>query len=57
MNTIQNLFNFVHDNFGKDNAIIGLCGFKKQNEYSFIEIPKELKYTFIQNTDKNYLLI
>ena len=57
MKSIQNLFNFVHDNFGKDSAVIGLSGLKKQTEYSFIDIPKEIKYTFIQNTEKNYLLI
>ena len=54
---IQNLFNFVHDNLGKDDTIIGLSGLKKQREYIFITIPKELKTTRIQNTENNYLLL
>ena len=54
---IQNLFNFVHDNLGKDDSIIGLCGLKKQTEYVYVDIPKSLKNTFIQNTEKNYLLL
>ena len=54
---IQNLFNFVHDNLGKDNSIIGLCGLKKQTEYVYVTIPKEFKKTFIQNTENNYLLL
>ena len=54
---IQNLFNFVHDNLGKDNAVIGLCGLKKQTEYVYVTIPKELKKTCIQNTENNYLLL
>ena len=54
---IQNLFNFVHDNLGKDNSIIGLCGLKKQTEYVYVTIPKEFKKTFVQNTENNYLLL
>ena len=54
---IQNLFNFVHDNLGKDDAVIGLCGLKKQTEYVFITVPHEFKKTFIQNTENNYLLL
>ena len=54
---IQNLFNFVKDNFGKDDAAIGLSSLKKKTEYVFITIPKEYKKTFIQNTTNNYLLI
>ncbi len=54
--TIQNLFNFIHDNLGKDNSIIGLSGLKKKTEYVFITIPKEFKNTSIQNTENNYLL-
>ena len=53
---IQNLFNFVHDNLGKDDSIVGLCGLKKKTEYVFVTVPKELQKTFIQNTDTNYLL-
>lgn len=56
-NSIQNLFNFVHDNLGKDHSIIGLSGLKKQKEFVFIEIPKEFKKTCIQNTERNYLLL
>ena len=33
---IQNLFNFVHDNFGKDDSVIGLCGLKKQTEFDYL---------------------
>ena len=46
---IQNLFNFVHDNLGKDNSVIGLCGLKKQTEYVYVTIPKEFKKTCIQD--------
>ena len=56
-NKIQNLFNSVHDNLGKDDAVIGLCGLKKQTEYAFVDIPREFKKTFIQNTELNYLLL
>ena len=56
-NTIQNIFNFVHDNLGKDDTIIGLCGLKKETEFSFVQIPNDLKHTFIQKIDKNYLLL
>ena len=54
---LQELFNFVNDNLGKDNTIIGLSGFRKPSDYVFIEVPKELKKTFIQKTDNNYLLL
>ena len=53
---IQNLFNFIHDNLGKDDAIVGLSGLKKRTEYVFITVPKEFKRTSIQNTENNYLL-
>ena len=55
--SIQNLFNFVHDNFGKDNSVIGLSGLKKQTEYVFVAIPKEFKKTCIQDIENNYLLL
>lgn len=55
--SIQNLFNFVKDNLGKDNSVIGLSGLKKKTEYVYITIPKEYKKTFVQNTERNYLLI
>ena len=55
--TLQNLFNFVHDNLGKDNTIIGLTGLKRQNEYLYVDVPKEFRKTYIQNTESNYLLI
>ena len=54
---IQDLFNFVHDNLGKDDSVVGLSGLKKKTEYVFVTIPKEYKKTFIQNTESNYLLI
>lgn len=53
---IQDLFNFVHDNLGKDNSIIGLSGLKKKTEYVYVTIPKNYKKTFVQNTTNNYLL-
>ena len=56
-NRIQNLFNFVHDNLGKDDAVVGLCGLKKQTEYVFIDVPKEFRKISIQNVENNYLLI
>lgn len=56
-NKIQNLFNFVNDNLGKDSSIIGLSGLKKKTEYVYVQIPKELKKTFIQNIENNYLLL
>ena len=53
---IQDLFNFVHDNLGKDDSIIGLTGLKKKTEYVYVTIPKSYKKTFVQNTTNNYLL-
>ncbi len=53
---IQNLFNFINDNLGKDDSIVGLSGLKKRTEYVFITVPKEFKKTCIQNTETNYLL-
>ena len=55
--SIQNLFNFVKDNLGKDDAVIGLSSLKKKTEYVYVTIPKDYKKTFIQNTSDNYLLI
>lgn len=55
--SIQNLFNFVKDNLGKDDAVIGLSGLKKKTEYVYVTIPKSYKKTFVQNTTDNYLLI
>ena len=54
---IQDLFNFVHDNFGKDDAIVGLSGLKKKTEYVYVTIPKSYKKTIIQNIENNYLLL
>lgn len=54
--SIQNLFNFVKDNLGKDDAVIGLSGLKKKTEYVYVTIPKSYKRTFIQDTTNNYLL-
>ncbi len=46
---------FIKD-FFKHDSIIGLTGLKRKTEYAYIEIPKELKKTYIQNTERNYLL-
>ena len=54
--SIQNLFNFISDNLGKDDSVIGLSGLKKQTEYVFITVPKEFKKTCIQEVSNNYLL-
>ena len=56
MHKIQKLFQFVQDNLGKDNSVIGLSGLKKQTEYVFITVPKEFKKTCIQQVNNNYLL-
>ncbi len=55
--SISNLLNFINDNFGKDNSVVGLSGLKKKTEYVFITVPKSYKNTYIQNTETNYLLI
>ena len=55
--SIQNLFNFVKDNLGKDDSVMGLSGLKKKTEYVFVTIPKSYKKTFVQNINDNYLLI
>ena len=55
--SIQNLFNFVHDNLGKDDSVVGLCALKKQSEYVFIDVPKEFRKISIQNVENNYLLL
>ena len=55
--SIQNLFNFISDNLGKDDSVIGLSGLKKQTEYVFITIPKEFKKTYLQQVENNYLLL
>ena len=44
-------------NFFKHDSVIGLCGLKRKTEYIYVEVPKEYKKTFIQNTTNNYLLI
>ena len=54
---IQDLFNFVHDNLGRDDSVIGLSGLKKKTEYVYVTIPKSYKKTFVQHTENNYLLI
>ena len=53
---IQDLFNFVNDNLGKDDSVIGLSGLKKKTEYVYVTIPKSYKKTFVQVTTDNYLL-
>ena len=57
MGTIQNLFNFINDNLGKDSSIIGLSGLKKKTEYVYVDVPKEFKKTYFGNIEDNYLLI
>ena len=54
---IQSLFQILLDCFGKDGAIVGLCGLKRKTEYIYITVPKDLKKTCIQNTKNNYLLL
>ena len=54
--TIKNLLNFINENFGKDNSVVGLSGLKKRTEYVFITVPKQFKKTYIPNTENNYLL-
>ena len=54
---LQNLYNFIHDNFVNDKSVIGLCGLKKQTEYTYVTIPKDFKKTHIQNIENNYLLL
>ena len=55
--SILNLFNFVKDNFRKDDSVIGLSGLKKKTEYVYVTIPKSYKKTFVQNIENNYLLV
>ena len=55
--SILNLFNFVKDNLGKDDSVVGLSGLKKKTEYVYVTIPKSYKKTFVQNIENNYLLI
>lgn len=43
-------------NFFKHDSVIGLCGLKKKNEFSQIQLPKAYQKTFLQNVNKNYLL-
>ena len=50
------VFNFVNDNLGKDDSVIGLSGLKKKTEYVYVTIPKSYKKTFVQVTTDNYLL-
>jgi len=54
---IQNLFNFVNDNLGKDSAVIGLCGLRAETQYNYVNIPKEYKKTYIPNVERNYLFL
>jgi len=55
--SILNLFNFVKDNLGKDDSVVGLSGLKKKTEYVYVTIPKSYKKTFVQNIENNYLLV
>ena len=41
----------------KDNSVVGLCSIKKREEYIKINIPNNYRKTFIQNTERNYLLL
>lgn len=55
MQFFKNLFGT--DLFFTDNSIVGLSGLHRKTEYQFIEIPKEIKKTFVTNVENNYLLI
>lgn len=48
---------FLKDFFSHDNTIIGLCGLKKRNEYTVIQIPQNYKKSYIPNIQNNYLLL
>ena len=48
---------FIKNFFNHDKTIIGLSGLRKRAEYVKITIPENYKRTFIQNTEKNYLLL
>lgn len=39
-----------------DKSVVGLSGLKKNTEYVFIKIPKEIKKTYVTNTKNNYIL-
>ena len=56
-NVIQNLFNFVNDNLGKDSTVIGLCGLRTEAQNVFVNIPKHYKKTYIPNIERNFFLI
>lgn len=47
--------NFIK-NFFRHDSVVGLAGLKRKTEYVYIEIPKDFKKTYIQNTENNYLL-
>lgn len=42
--------------FEQEDLIIGLCSLKKKKEYIKINIPQEIKNTFIIDTKSNILL-
>lgn len=48
---------FFKNLFKHDELVIGLSGLRKKEEYVKITIPENYKKTFIQNTERNYLLI
>lgn len=48
--------NFIK-NFFKHDSVVGLTGLKRKVEYAYIEVPKEIKKTRIQNIEHNYFLI
>lgn len=49
MQFIKNLF--------RDEAVIGLCALRKKKEFIKVHIPESYKRPFVQNTDRNYLLV
>ena len=55
--TIEDFVKYVSNNFGKDDSIVGLTGLKRKTEYVYVTVPKEFKKTYIQNTERNYLLL
>ena len=48
---------FIKNFFCHDKTIIGLSGLRKQKNLSNFTITEKYKKTFIQNTEKNYMLL
>jgi hypothetical protein len=48
---------FIKDFFNHDKIVVGLSGLRKRQDYVSISIPEGYKKTYIQNVEKNYLLL